>query len=73
MTKSEFDTNRDRARVAPSLVEMPTTLKSRNAEQLNKISILLCSWYVQQGMALIMLSPYNHNYKGQEISEYEGI
>ena len=28
------------------LLEIPTTLKSRNAEQLNNIPTLLCSWHV---------------------------
>ena len=38
---------------------MPTTLISRNTEKLNNIPTLLCSWHVQQGMAPLVLCPYN--------------
>ena len=40
---------------------MPTTLISRNAEQLNKIPTLLCSWHVQQGMMPLVLCPNSQN------------
>ena len=40
------------------LLDMPTTLKSRNAKLLNNIPNLLCSWHFQQGMAPHVLCPY---------------
>ena len=37
------------------LLDLPTKYQSRNAEQLNNIPTLVCSWQVQQGMAPLML------------------